>query len=213
MVTPASEPSAVLLLSGGLDSTALAQLLRPALCLVIDYGQRCAGAETRAAVAVCRALDLRLLSVRLDVGEIGAGLLLTEQPMKGAPSPEWWPYRNQLLVTAAAAIALRENLTRVIVGSVATDGSRHVDGTAEFYELLDRLISLQEGAIHVSAPALHLSTAQLLIESGLGEDVLGWTVSCHRADYPCGACPGCRKRTEVLAEIGILSDSTPPSPK
>ena len=114
-------------------------------------------------------------------------------------------------MTAGASIALRENLTRVIVGSVATDGSRHVDGTAAFYELLDRLIRMQDGAIRVIAPALHLSTAQLLTESGLGEDVLGWTVSCHRADYPCGACPGCRKRTEVLAEIGILSGRTPPA--
>lgn len=201
------EPSGVLLLSGGLDSTALAQLLRPALCVVFDYGQRCARAETRAAAAVCQSLNLRLLSVRIDLAEIGAGLLRDERPLQGAPSPEWWPFRNQLLVTAAASIALRENLSRVIVGSVATDGSRHVDGTAAFYELLDRLISLQEGAVHVSAPALHLSTAQLLTESGLGEGVLGWTVSCHRANYPCGACPGCRKRTEVLAEVGILSGS------
>lgn len=206
-----AETSGVLLLSGGLDSTALAHVLRPPLCVVVDYGQRCARAETRAATAVCRALDLRLLSVRIDLGEIGAGLLLDERRLQGAPSPEWWPYRNQLLVTAGASIALRENLTRIIVGSVATDGNRHVDGTAAFYELLDRLMSMQEGAIRVIAPALHLSTAQLITESGLGEDVLGWTVSCHRADYPCGACPGCRKRTEVLAEIGILSGSAPPA--
>lgn len=206
-----AEPSGVLLLSGGLDSTALAHLLRPALCVVFDYGQRCGRAEKRAATAVCRALDLPLLSVRIDLTEIGAGLLLDEQPVEAAPSPEWWPFRNQLLVTAAASIALRENLNRVIIGSVATDGSRHVDGTAAFYGLLDRLISMQEGAVRVIAPALHLSTAQLLAESGLGEDILGWTVSCHRADYPCGACPGCHKRSEVLAEIGILSAGDPPA--
>lgn len=210
-LTPA--PSAILLLSGGLDSTALAHLLRPGLCVVVDYGQRCAQAEKRAATAVCRTLGLRLRAVRLDVREIGAGLLLDDQPTDGAPSPEWWPYRNQVLVTAAASIALRENLTHVIVGSVSTDGNRHIDGTAAFYEALDSLVSLQEGGIRVKAPALHLSTVQLLRESGLGEDVLGWTVSCHRAEYPCGACPGCRKRTDALAEVGILSDSTHRAPQ
>ncbi|MEH3140255.1 MAG: 7-cyano-7-deazaguanine synthase [Mycobacterium kyogaense] len=207
-----AEPSAVLLLSGGLDSTALAHLIRPPLCVVVDYGQRCAHAEKRAAAAVCRALNLRLLPLRIDVRQIGSGLLHGEQHLEGAPSPEWWPYRNQLLVTAAASIALREKLSRVIIGSVANDGGRHVDGTVAFYELLDRLVSLQEGAIRVSAPALHLTTAELLIESGLRENILGWTVSCHRADYPCGTCPGCHKRAEVLAQVGVLSGTVRQAP-
>ena len=68
MVSLTAGACGVLLLSGGLDSTALAHMLRPPLCVVVDYGQRCARAETRAATAVCRALDLRLLSVRIDLG-------------------------------------------------------------------------------------------------------------------------------------------------
>ncbi|WP_377042066.1 7-cyano-7-deazaguanine synthase [Mycolicibacterium llatzerense] len=194
----------VLLLSGGLDSTALAALHRPAQCVVVDYGQRCATAETQAATAVAKALRLPVRTLAIDLRDIGAGLLHSDEPIAGAPSREWWPYRNQLLVTVAAAVALREHLDTVLIGSVRSDGARHVDGTTAFYESLDQLVSMQEGSIRVCAPALHDTTAELITRSGLGEDVLGWTVSCHRANFPCGTCPGCHKRTEVLAQVGIL---------
>jgi 7-cyano-7-deazaguanine synthase len=199
----------VLLLSGGLDSTALAALERPRLCLVIDYGQRPAVAEARAAEAVTRALGLRLQRLRLDLGGIGGGLLNDEQPLPGAPCPEWWPFRNQLLVTAAAAIAVRQRLGAVLVGTVAGDGERHADGTPAFYEALDRLIALQEGGIRVVTPAIGETSAELVARSQLGEDVLAWTVSCHRANLPCGHCPGCWKRGRVLASLDLLQTPGP----
>jgi 7-cyano-7-deazaguanine synthase in queuosine biosynthesis len=33
--------------------------------------------------------------------------------------------------------------------------------------------------------------------------VLGWTVSCHRSDLPCGNCPGCWKRERALRQTAI----------
>ena len=196
--------NAVLLLSGGLDSTALAALTQPTLCLAIDYGQRSAAAELGAAAAVCRALRLNLSTLILDLGCLGGGLLKGEDALPGAPSPEWWPYRNQILVTAAASVALQAGLPEVLTGTVAGDGSRHIDGRPAFYQTLDRLISMQEGGIRVRTPAITETTAELVRRSGLTEDVLGWTVSCHRASFPCGDCPGCWKRTQVLSDLGIL---------
>lgn len=200
---------AVLLLSGGLDSTALAALFRPALCLAIDYGQRSAAGEIRAAAAICRALSLTLTTLTLDLGGLGGGLLKNEDSMPGAPSPEWWPYRNQILVTAAASVALQAGLPQVLAGTVAGDGARHIDGRPAFYQALDHLISMQEGGIRVRVPAIGETSADLVRRSGLTEDVLGWTVSCHRASFPCGDCPGCWKRSQVLSELGILSGSRP----
>lgn len=198
------EETSLLLLSGGLDSTALAALHRPDLCLVIDYGQRSAEAETRAATAVCRALSLRLRTITLKLPGLGGGLLLNDDLLADAPSPEWWPYRNQLLVTVAASVALQERLRTVLIGTVASDGERHADGTPEFISALDHLLRLQEGGLRVRAPALGETTMQLLRRSNLGPEVLGWTVSCHRANYPCGTCPGCWKRTTSLTQLGIL---------
>lgn len=193
----------LLLLSGGLDSTALAAIQRPASALFIDYGQRPAAAEARAATKVAQLLGVPLTTLQLDLRPIGGGLLHGEAGVPGAPSPEWWPYRNQLLVTAAAAVALRARLDHVLVGTVAGDGDRHADGTAAFYAALDQLLRLQEGDIGVRAPAIEQTTEELIQTSGLGSDVLGWTVSCHRSDLPCGNCPGCWKRARVLRETGI----------
>lgn len=192
----------LLLLSGGLDSTALAGWLRPAVCLFIDYGQRSNGAEATASRVVAEALELPYEQVRIDCSPLGSGLLRDEQPVPNAPSPEWWPFRNQMLVTFAAAFAVARGLRRILVGTVATDGERHADGTAGFYERLDALTRIQEGSIEVATPALGLRTEELLKRSAVTDAVLGWTVSCHTASLPCGTCPGCRKRATALHAAG-----------
>ncbi|TKJ96001.1 7-cyano-7-deazaguanine synthase [Plantibacter flavus] len=195
----------VLLFSGGLDSTALAAIYRPALLLFIDYGQRPADLERRSARRVAEVLSLPLAEESLGIQAFGSGLLQTESgaQLDAAPSPEWWPYRNQFLATAGAAVALREELSAVLLGSVAPDGERHLDGTPEFYRRLNALMHFQEGAVEVLAPAINRTTEELLDSSGLEEDVLGWTASCHRSNLSCGQCPGCWKRMRVLAARGI----------
>jgi 7-cyano-7-deazaguanine synthase len=197
-------------MSGGIDSTALAAICRPAAGLFIDYGQRPASAERRASAALAEALDLELHQVSLDMRQLGGGLLLNEIVQPGAPSPEWWPYRNQILVTAGAAIAIRLGLERVIVGTVAGDGERHADGTAEFLHALNALLGLQEGNISVIAPALSETSEELVTRSGLDESLLGWTVSCHRSELPCGDCPGCWKRGRVMDALCLLQPAFRP---
>jgi 7-cyano-7-deazaguanine synthase len=199
-------PEAVLLLSGGVDSTALAALVRPALTVFVDYGQRPADAESRAARRVAEALDLPFLATTLNLGDFGSGLLFDDAVVDASPSPEWWPFRNQFLATAGAAIAIRERLRAVVLGSVCGDGDRHADGTRAFYDQLSALTSLQEGAVTTIAPALNHSTAELVRESALDERILGWTTSCHTGNRPCGACPGCWKRQAVFSELHILED-------
>lgn len=192
------------MLSGGLESTALAAMRRPALTLTIDYGQRPAAAEVTAAAAVCRQLGLSHDVLRVDCAALGSGLLAGQPANGGAPSPEWWPYRNQLLVTLAAGWGLPRGASSIVVGSVLGDGERHRDGTAEFYEALDRLVAMQEGGLRVLAPGVDMTSDQLVTASGAGDEVLGWTHSCHVTDIACGACPGCHKRREVLGRLGRL---------
>src|SRR3954447_9278283 len=104
---------AILLLSGGIDSLAVASLCRPSRTLFIDYGQRPALAEGRAAAMLAQRLGLPHEHIVLGLDAIGGGLLSDDVPAPGSPSPEWWPYRNQLLVTAAAVVALRHDLDEV----------------------------------------------------------------------------------------------------
>ncbi|MDP1807908.1 MAG: 7-cyano-7-deazaguanine synthase, partial [Acidimicrobiales bacterium] len=100
-----------LLLSGGMDSAAIAAWRRPARCVFIDYGQRPAAGEERAAGAVTDALGLALTVVHADCSAVGAGALAARPPAAHSPSAEWWPFRNQLLVTLGGALAVRDGAT------------------------------------------------------------------------------------------------------
>jgi 7-cyano-7-deazaguanine synthase len=193
----------LLLLSGGLESSALAAWLRPPLVLTIDYGQLPARGEIWAASQVCRELGLEHHVLRADCSAAGSGLLAGRESDEQAPVPEWWPYRNQLLVTLAGAWGISRGASEIVVGSVVSDG-RHADGTAGFYEQLDALMALQEGGLRVRVPAIEMASAELIAASEVSDAVLGWTHSCHVSDVACGSCPGCAKRRDVLTEMGRL---------
>ena len=80
-----------LLFSGGMDSIALAWAMRPELAITIDYGQRAAQGEIRAASAVCESLGLRQRVVQVDCSALGSGDMAGTEPSAFAPVSEWWP--------------------------------------------------------------------------------------------------------------------------
>jgi 7-cyano-7-deazaguanine synthase len=197
----------VLLLSGGLDSAALAALRRPRTCLTIDYGQVSARGELAASGAICAELQLDHRAITVAAHELGSGLLAGEDdPQDQRPSPEWWPFRNQMLATFGAAWAVMHGHDLVTIGSVATDGERHVDGRADFYERLDAVVAIQEGHVRIEAPAVRRTTIELIEAAQLNDSILAWTHSCHASAIACGQCPGCEKRLAVLERLGRLQD-------
>jgi 7-cyano-7-deazaguanine synthase len=193
------------LLSGGLDSSAIASWRRPEHCVFVDYGQRPARGEARSSAAVARALDLPLKTITVDLHDVGSGLMSrAPDGLAISPKVEWWPYRNQFLITLAAAYALKRGAEAVVIGTVREDGERFADGTQGFIELMIAVLGAQEGHINLIAPAARMTSADLITKSGIEDDVLGWTQSCHLSDLACGGCPGCRHRAEVLAACGRL---------
>lgn len=194
----------LLLLSGGLESSALAAWLKPPLALTIDYGQLPAAGEKWAAANVCRELNLEHHVLTADCSAAGSGLLAGEASDAHAPVPEWWPYRNQLLATLAGAWGIGRGVTEILIGTVAGD-SLHIDGRADFFSSLDQLMALQEGGLRVRAPAIGMSSNELITQSGVSNSIIGWTHSCHISKIACGSCPGCAKRRAVLIEAGRLT--------
>lgn len=199
--------TSMLLMSGGLDSTAIAAIHQPAAALFVDYGQRPAAGERRAARDVCGYLGLELHEVEVDLTALGAGLLSPRaRPLSLAPSPEWYPYRNQLLVTIAGTQAIALGLEEMWIGLVAEDESRHGDGTRAFVRALDGLLRLQEGRVGLAAPGHSSSTAALLQRAGLPDWLLERTLSCHVSPLACGECPGCVKRIRALCQRTATED-------
>ena len=204
----------LMLLSGGLDSAAVAALERPARALFVDYGQVPAEAERRAARAVAQHLHLELDELDIDLDAVGSGLLAGRGQPEAAPTSEWFPFRNQQLATIAAAHALVHGLGAVVLGTVAGDGDRHADSTPGFMSTLDMLVRRQEGGVRVLAPHINALPHVLLARSGLTDEVMNQTHSCHAGNRACGECPGCLRRREVLARVSLLPSAWPlhPSP-
>lgn len=189
-----------ILLSGGMDSIALAYWQRPDIAFTVDYGQAAAKAEIAAAGQVASLLEMRHEIISADCSSLGSGHMAGTEALDLAPAPEWWPFRNQLLVTLAGMRAVAIGVTELMVGSVASD-EVHADGRRPFYEAIDGLMRLQEGELHVTAPALGLTTAALVRMSGVPQSALAWAHSCHVGDLACGLCRGCVKHYEVTGEL------------
>jgi 7-cyano-7-deazaguanine synthase len=189
-----------LLLSGGMDSIAVAFWQRPEIAITIDYGQRAAEAEIAAASQVAKEIGMQHEIITIDCRAIGSGDMAGNDALGVAPVPEWWPFRNQLLVTFAAARGITLGVAEVMTGSVSSDGT-HADGRPEFYDAMDRVTAMQEGGIRISAPALTMTTAELVRHSGVPREILAWAHSCHTGNLACGQCRGCVKHYQVTKEI------------
>lgn len=189
-----------LLLSGGMDSLALAWWLRPDVAFTVEYGQKAAAAETEASTAICRELAIPHVILRLDARSLGSGDMAGAQPDAHAPASDWWPYRNQLLVTLTAMKAVSMGVDQLLLGTVASDCS-HRDGTLEFINSMSHLLAMQEGGMTLAAPAIGMRTADLVRESRVPRSFLAWAHSCHKANVPCCNCRGCNKHFEVLQEL------------
>ena len=175
-----------LLLSGGMDSTAIAYWKRPAIAVTIDYGQLPAPAEIRASAAVCDALGIEHRVISIDLSEFGSGDMAGRPQLEVSPLTEWWPFRNQMLITITAMAVLRDGVTELMIGTLRTD-SGHIDGTPEF----------------VTAPAIELTATDLIKTSKVPWPILGWAHSCHSSEYACGECGGCRKHYRTMEAMGV----------
>jgi 7-cyano-7-deazaguanine synthase len=185
-----------LLFSGGLDSSAIAWWMKPDLCVTIDYGQSSAAGELAASTALCEIIGLRHRAIRVDLSALGTGSMAGKDAAAGASAAEFWPYRNQMLVTIAAMKLMPEGVRELMLGSVSTD--RHADGKAPFLRSLDKAMSVQEGAVRVTAPARRMSTVTLLKTSAFPYNLIGLTFSCHVHEFACGQCSGCTKHRECV---------------
>lgn len=188
------------LLSGGVDSIAITFWQRPEFAITIDYGQRAASTELEVAAQVARSLGIKHEVIRVDCSSLGSGDMSGHPASTHAPVSEWWPFRNQLLLTLGGMRAIAIGADEMMLGSVASDES-HADGRAEFFERIDGLMAMQEGAIRVTAPATGMSTVELVQRSGAPRDLIAWAHSCHTGGLACGACRGCIKHYNVMKEL------------
>lgn len=190
-----------LLLSGGMDSSALLWWKRPDYAVTINYGQLAANAEINASSLLCKDLGIEHIVIDIDCSSLGSGdMSQGNEKNKYAQTSDWWPYRNQLLITLAAMKFVGLDVKKLYIGTVCSDES-HLDGTMGFVERINSLLQYQEGNIEIEAPAIGMSTVDLIKTSKIPESVLALSHSCHKANVPCGFCRGCNKFFQVYGAI------------
>jgi 7-cyano-7-deazaguanine synthase len=212
---------AVVLTSGGLDSTTLLAIAREEgyLCysLAFDYGQR-----HRAELLAARRCSEKLGAVEhkvvaLDLRVIGGSALtddaiaVPEQESEGIPVT-YVPARNTIFLSIALGCAEVLDARDIFIGVNAVDYSGYPDCRPAFIEAFERVANLAtksgtEGReLRIRTPLIDLTKAQIIrrgLELGVDYSL---TVSCYQADEAgraCGKCDSCRLRRAGFQAAGV----------
>ncbi len=221
----ARPPRAVVLLSGGLDSTTcLALALRRGFethTLSVDYGQRHRGELARAR-RIARALGAASHAVvRVNLSAFGGSALTDpalavpkdrsgQEMARGIPVT-YVPARNTVLLALALAKAETIGADDVFLGVNAIDYSGYPDCRPAFIRAFERLARVATRAgvegrpLRVRAPLLRLSKAQIIrLGARLGAPYR-LTLSCYdpARGRACGRCDACQLRRKGFAEAGV----------
>lgn len=191
-----------ILLSGGIDSISLAYKLKPEFAYTIDYGQTAAEREIYVSDFVCKLLGITHKIISVDCRSLGTGTLANSDNLAISPSEEWWPFRNQLLITLASMQGVKDEISEIYLASVKSDNF-HKDGTKEFYNLANNLLYFQEGQIKVICPTLGYYSHELVQNYNVPFELISMAHSCHISNLACGKCSGCIKQLKVRYEIGM----------
>ena len=218
-----SQPRAIILLSGGLDSaTVLAMAKARGLdCHTVgfDYGQK-HRSELKAAQRIADALgDHPHKVIRLDLGSIGGSALTSDDidvPITGVADDgipvTYVPARNTVFLSIALGYGEVIGARYLFIGANAVDYSGYPDCRPAFIEQFERLANVATAAFDggerwvIEAPLMTMSKSDIVTTgNALGVDY-SMTVSCYQADdegAACGACDACRLRRKGFLDAGL----------
>jgi 7-cyano-7-deazaguanine synthase len=217
---------AVLLLSGGLDSTTMLALATSERyevhALTFRYGQRHEHEVEAARQIAARYRVARHVVIDIDLRTFGGSALTGSGPIPRDRSANamaseipstYVPARNTIFLSFALAWAETLGAREIFIGVNALDYSGYPDCRPEYLAAFERLATLAtrsgvegDGAIRIRAPLLHLSKSEIIqLGLGLGVDYAG-TTTCYDPDASgaaCGHCDACTLRLRGFAEFGL----------
>ena len=226
-MSEAVNKSAVVLLSGGLDSATTAAIAQSegfrVHALSVDYGQR-HRFELEAARRVAESLEAvehRLLAI--DLASLGGSALTADiavpqdrdrEEMSSGIPVTYVPARNTVMLSLALGYAEVVGAADIFIGVNAVDYSGYPDCRPEFVAAFERLANLAtkasvEGALRfrIHTPLIGLTKAEIIRRGvELGVDY-GLTHTCYSPNAngaACGRCDACQLRLKGFAEAGLV---------
>ena len=218
-----TEKKAVILFSGGLDSTTVLAIARDAgyscYCLSFQYSQRQTVELEKATRLAKESQVAKHLVLNLDLDKIGGSALTDtiDVPKDGAGESDeipvtYVPARNTIFLSHAVAWAEVLEAKDIFIGVNAVDYSGYPDCRPEFLEAFSTMANLGtkagvsgEGGFTIHAPLLHLSKAEIVARGvALGVDY-SKTHSCYDPvqGKACGRCDACTLRLEGFRQAGL----------
>jgi len=218
--------TALVLLSGGLDSTTTAAIARAEgytiFALTFRYGQR-HNHEIDCAVRIAKAMGVRRHEIiDIDLGRLGGSALTGDIPVpknRGDAEMEtgipltYVPARNTIFLSYALGWAEVLNANDIFIGVNAVDYSGYPDCRPAFIEAFEAMANLATRAavegqrLTVHTPLLHL-TKQQIIERGIALGVdYALTSTCYDPGpngTACGACDACQLRRKGFRQAGLV---------
>ena len=219
-------PKAVVLLSGGLDSTVTAALAQQdghrIHCVTVSYGQR-HRVEIERAQAVAKALGAAgHVVVTVDLRAIGGSALTADVEVPKDRAQEeragkipitYVPARNTIFLSLALAYAETLDAQAIYFGANVLDYSGYPDCRPDFiraFETVARLgtkMGVEGRTVEIRAPLLMLSKAEIIRR---GQDLrvpFQLTHSCYDPGLEgvaCGRCDSCLIRREGFSQAGVV---------
>ena len=224
-----SAPPAVVLLSGGLDSTTVLALARSegyaVHALTFRYGQRHSSEIEAAKVIARRAGVVRHQIVDIDLRAFGGSALTAkiavpkdrdlDQPVKGKSEipVTYVPARNTIFLSYALALAEVVGAADIFIGVNALDYSGYPDCRPEYIEAFEKMANLATRAgveggtrLTIRTPLIALTKAGIIrLGTSLGVDYSD-TTSCYDPGAngeACGRCDACQLRLKGFREAGL----------
>jgi 7-cyano-7-deazaguanine synthase len=213
-----SKSRAVVLLSGGMDSSVCASLAArdydPA-AVHISYGQRTEERERQSFLAICQRLKIHdRLMVRNEALRAIGGSALTDESipvpdaaMVGHDVPVTYvPFRNAHFLAVAVSWAEVLGAEKVYIGAVEPDSSGYPDCRPVYYKAFNEVVKAgtKDGKIEIVTPLIAMRKAEIVrlgLELGAPFDL---TWSCYsREDRACGVCDSCVLRLRAFEAAGV----------
>jgi 7-cyano-7-deazaguanine synthase len=226
MTSNSEKTRAVVLLSGGMDSSvcaAMAAQEHETSALHVSYGQRTEERERRAFISICDVLGIESrLMVKNDALRVIGGSALTDNKIAvpeshaiGQDIPVTYvPFRNAHFLAVAVSWAEVLGAEKIYIGAVEQDSSGYPDCRPAYYQAFNQVVraGTKEGRIEIVTPLIAMRKADI-VRRGLELGApfhLTW--SCYsREDRACGVCDSCVLRLRAFQDVGA-EDPIPYAP-
>jgi 7-cyano-7-deazaguanine synthase len=222
MSTSRKSKKAVILFSGGLDSTTVLYLARKkgysCHCLFFDYNQR-HKKELRSAIKISKKLGYPLKIVKISLPWVTSPLIdscmkIPDNAKVFAANrqlstvnflpPTYVPGRNTIFLSFAVSYAESIGAKSIFIGANAIDYSGYPDCRPKYISAWNKVSNALGADIKIEAPLLKMTKAQIIKYGRKLHVPYQLTWSCYAGgEKPCGKCDSCRFRAKGFEEAGV----------